>query len=234
MSGQFSARFRGLTLTTAITCAISLGCGPDRAPEPSLPIPPAIVAPIPLTDDALEAAVRALLLDVAPWLPTNAYLPPFAKDKLQWLTGQFVDGKLNILFLAEAQAIGLPADVLMAAARIDGQPTIYVAKPRFAALLREEGAEAPPFPQRIKNDFVLGLVHEVVHLQNPSARASDPVALATEEARAWREVTLGAVRSMRASGQPMDRGFLRADDALLACRDRLPCPLLAGVVRLTR
>jgi hypothetical protein len=128
----------------------------------------------------------------------------------------------------------LPAGVLMAASRLDGAPTIFIVKPRFEAFLREHARFAVPFTAQQKNDFAIGLIHEIDHLQNTTGSPGDREAFFREESRAWREVNLRFVRPLRELNQPMNREFVQVDDALRQCRDELPCPQLARLVRLTR
>jgi hypothetical protein len=92
----------------------------------------------------------------------------------------------------------------------------------------------PPFTAQQMNDFAIGLIHEINHLRNTTNNEPDPVAFFREESRAWRDVTINVVRPLRALNQPMDREFVEVDDALQDCRDELPCPRLAQLVRLTR
>lgn len=120
----------------------------------------------------------------------------------------------------------------MAASNLDGRPTIFIAKARFMKFLIETGATAPPFTTRQKNDCAVAIVHEIVHLQNPEADPRDINRRAAEESRVWREVSLQVVRPLRLRNQPMDQRFKDVDDAFRACRDALPCPSLARLVRL--
>ena len=75
-----------------------------------------------------------------------------------------------------------------------------------------------PFSRQQKNDFMLGLVHETVHLQrlNPGNPADLGDRL-TEEVRTWREVDVNVVRQMRTLNQPMNARLIEADDAIRSC-----------------
>jgi hypothetical protein len=147
---------------------------------------------------------------------------------------QVREGRLTVAFLHDPETIRLPRTVLMAASHLDGQPTVFIVKPRFESFLRKHQRTTTPFTAQQQNDFAIGLIHEINHLRNTTNNEPDPVAFFREESRAWRDVTLKVVRPLRASNQPMDREFVDVDDALRQCGDALPCPQLARLVRLTR
>ena len=189
-------------------------------------------APPVLTDVQRRAALDYLLDAVDPERTDNVYLPNFARDSLRWMVQEHAGGSLDIAFLSENAPEQLPADVLMAARRFAGRSTIAISKEGFAAFLRDGGDTEPPLAQQQKNDFVIALVHEIVHLRNPDANPRDDASRVAEESRAWREVTLSVVRPLRAANQPMRQRFRDVDDAFRACGDQLPCPPLARLVRL--
>jgi hypothetical protein len=54
-----------------------------------------------------------------------------------------------------------------------------------------------------------------------------------EESYVWLEVSLSVVRPWLALNQPLNRRFVEVDDAFRSCGDMLPCPAIAGMVRLT-
>ena len=184
-----------------------------------------------LTDEKLQRAADQLLALSDPERSENAYFPDYLRDQLRWMVREHRSGRLTVGFLIDDSA-GLPADVLMAASQLDGAPAILIAKPRFMRFLIETGATEPPFTQQQRNDFALALVHEVAHLRNPAADASDMGLRTAEESRVWREVNLQAVRPLRERNEPIHHRFTDADDALLMCRDQLPCAPLARMVRL--
>src|SRR5258708_31614449 len=86
----------------------------------------------------------------------------------------------------------------MSSAIVNGRLTLAVVQTRLTTFL----AEGKVNQLQIKNDFMLGVVHEVVHLQNPKLASSNHLA---EEQRAWREVNSNVVRKLRASKQPMNK-----------------------------
>ena len=190
-----------------------------------------VAAAVQLTDEQLQATADQLLALVDPEKPENDYFPDFARDRLRWMIRENGAGRLDVGLLTDNSA-GLPADVLMAASDLNGKPTIFIAKPRFMKFLIEGGATVAPFTPQQKNDFALGLVHEIVHLQDSGARPDDPEFRAREESRVWREVDLQVVRPLRARNQPIHQRFRDVDDAFRACGDELPCPQLARLVRL--
>jgi hypothetical protein len=100
---------------------------------------------------------------------------------------------------------------------------IFLSKKRFAADLVDIGGVGPPFNARQRNDFMISLVHEIVHLQRAET---------SSEPRVWCEVNAQVVRPLRRLSQPMHPRFLQVDDALRACSDTLPCQGLERLVRL--
>ena len=185
-----------------------------------------------LTDDKLQRAADQLLALSDPDRSENAYFPTYVRDHLRWMVREHGAARLQVAFLTDASNGPLPPDVLMAAWKLGDKPTIFIAKPRFMRFLIETGATEPPFTQQQKNDFALALVHEIVHLRNPSADPRDMERRPAEESRVWREVNLMAVRPLRERNQPIHHRFRDADDALRLCRDELPCAPLARMVRL--
>ncbi len=169
------------------------------------------------------ASLDGLFQMVNPSLPQNAYFPKFAQEKIWWLVEQQKQGRLDVVLLNSLANTNLTADDLMSSAIVNGRLTLAVVQTRLTTFL----AEGKVNQLQIKNDFMLGVVHEVVHLQNPKLASSNHLA---EEQRAWREVNSNVVRKLRASKQPMNKRFIAVDDALKACKDQLPCPSLARIL----
>lgn len=192
------------------------------------------MAQLRLSDEELQRAVDSLLATTDPRLPQNTHFSGYAKEKLLWMIAEHAAGRLTVAFLDDPSSIKLPPEVLMAASQLDGDPTIFIVKPRFASWLRAQGHTGPPFTEQQRNDFSIALIHEVVHLQNPAANPRNPEVFAEEESRAWVEVTLQVVRPLRTLKRPMDQRMLDVDDALRQCDDKMPCPQLARLVRLRR
>jgi hypothetical protein len=179
------------------------------------------------TDAQINAAANYLFSAVNPLLPENEYFTPFAKEKILWISNERKLGKLSIILLKNVAGSGLDFEDLMASGRPEGKPVIVIARPRFLDLLAEGGGTSAPFNQQQGNDFALGLVHEVVHLQNANpVNAANLEDRLQEELRTWREVDVNVVRQFRRLNQPMNAVFIEADDALRSCRDRLPCKAL--------
>ena len=184
-----------------------------------------------LTDDQLTAAADQLLAATDPERPENGYFSAFARERLRWMVREHAAGRLEVGLLTDTRTGALPPDVLMAAWRADGKSTIFIGRPRFTRFLIEAGATAAPFTQQQKNDFAVGLVHEIVHLQNPDADPRNRGTRVAEESRVWREVNVQVVRPLLARNQPMHSRFRDVDAALRICRDELPCPPLTRLVR---
>ena len=187
----------------------------------------------PAIDAQLEVAADELLASVNPRIPSNGYLPRYVKDKLLWFNEEYQDGRVEIRFFHDTPQLSLPSDVVMVAMRTGDRAVIFISKPRFASDLSSTGPIHPPFNARQRNDFTISLVHEIVHVQNPRANPEDPTEHAREELRVWREVTINAVRPLRLLNQPVNPRFFEVDDALRVCNDRLPCPGIERLVRLT-
>jgi hypothetical protein len=134
-------------------------------------------------------------------------------------------GRLE-LSLVPSGAPSIPDDVFMASTIESRQARIFIAARHF------EIEPASNITPQIKNDFILALVHEIVHLQH-GAPPAEPDAYALEESRVWRDVNRDVVRRLRAQHQPIAPIFSQVDDALLDCHDEVPCPALGRLVRLT-
>jgi hypothetical protein len=102
--------------------------------------------------------------------------------------------------------------------------------------LHEPGHSINPVSRQLINAFAIGLIHEIVHLQNLSVNPldADSEAFMREEFRVYREVNLGVVRPLRSVHQPLSQHLLDVDDVLRLCGDKLPCPGLTRLVRLDR
>lgn len=183
------------------------------------------------TDDDLNAAVNQLFRSVNPSLPENQYFTQFAKDKISWIITQQKLGKLRIILLKNVEQAGLVAEDLMASGIIEGKPVIVISQPSFLDFLLDGGRTSAPFTQQQKNDFAIGLVHEVVHLQNPNR--VNPAKLderLQEELRTWRIVDLNVVRQFRKTNQPMNRRLMEADNILRRCGSHTRCEALVKIL----
>jgi hypothetical protein len=161
----------------------------------------------------------------------NSYFPVFAKQEIEWMQTQARAGSLAVILLQDLANTNLSAQDLMGAGIIDGKRSIIIAQPRFTRLLVEAGTVYAPFSRRARNDFMLGLVHEVAHLQNPNAgNPGNPENRDKEELRVWSEVDLKVVRPLRRLDQPMNHQFIDVDDALLACTGHSDCPEVRRII----
>lgn len=182
-------------------------------------------------DVDLSATVNQLFSSVDPSLPENQYFPQFVKERILWITTQRKAGKLSIILLKNTDNTNLYFEDLMASGIVEGKPMIVVAGPRFLDFLEEGGRTSPPFTQRQRNDFAIGLVHETVHLEKDNT--ANPASLQerlAEELRAWRKVDLNVVRELRRRNQPMNPRLIEADEALRSCGDKAKCESLREIL----
>ena len=176
---------------------------------------------------SLTSAVGRLLTLVEQAVADES-VPAFARTRIAWLAREHHGGTLSIVLLKNAASAGLDGSALMASGIADGRQTIVISQPRFEAFLQEEAASGDTtFSRRQRNDFLLGLVHETVHLESP-LRDPNPTleGRLQEEERAWRIVDLQVVRPLRAHHEPMHPRFIDADEAIRSCGDKSPCPAL--------
>lgn len=183
------------------------------------------------SDRGVTRTADALIASVIAGNEANRYFPAYARERLAWFVAQTQMGILSVVLLKDPSQVKLGADDLMASGILDGRAVIVIAQPRFTEFLREGGRTAPPFGDQQRNDFMIGLVHEIVHLQHVwLASGSKDRDLAREESRTWREVTLNVVRPLRLMNQRVHKKFVRVDEALRSCGDLLPCAEFVAAV----
>lgn len=108
------------------------------------------------------------------------------------------------------------------------RPTIEIAKPQLVRLLSEgTGTTEGPFTAEQRNDFMLSVVHQALHLRRLAddslAARLRPQVVDEEERSVWREVTVNIVRPMRLAGAPLHYTYIDVDDAFRRCEDRIDC-----------
>ncbi len=118
-------------------------------------------------DVTLTAAANGLLVEVKRWVASDESVPAFARQRIAWLTARQRARSLSITLLAHPASARLDSDALMASGEADGHQFILISRPRFAAFIADQRAWTPPFTRRERNDFLLGIVHEAVHLEKP-------------------------------------------------------------------
>jgi len=183
--------------------------------------PAAFARPAPAV---ITQAVNSLLVAVKDLARDDSSMPPFARERIAWITAGQRAGTLSLVLLNDPSGANLSQDALMASGDADGRQVIVISRPRFAAFLLEDGRAVPPFSRRQRNDFLLGLVHETVHLERSVSHT--PFTLEDrlcEEERAWRSVDVNVVRSLLAHAEPMNPRFIEADQAIRSCGDQQPC-----------
>jgi hypothetical protein len=82
-----------------------------------------------MSEGQLAAVAETLLAAVHPDDPANAYFPPFAHEKLRWMSGERAAGRLEVAFYDDTADRQLPRGVLMAAWRTPPRSTIFISRP---------------------------------------------------------------------------------------------------------
>ena len=201
----------------------------------AIPTGPLLVGPVqPLSDDQLRAVVDDLLAEISPRREQNGYFSEFARRQLRWMEQEARAGRLTVGLFTDPASVGLLPGVLMVATVVDSIPTILVVKPRFLEFLKKSGRITKPFTAQQRNDFAIGIVHEVVHLRESPTVAKDQEMFSEEELKTWRIVNLRVVRPLRDQGRPVDQQFALVDDVLRGCGDTLPCPLLSRLLHVSQ
>jgi hypothetical protein len=176
--------------------------------------------------------VDALLVAVNPDRPENAYFTDYAQEALRWMMAEYGADRLVVaLELDPSAGSGLPPDVLMAATQLNGKSAIVMAKPRFATFLRAGRPPSQLYSEQQKNDFAVGLIHEVLHLRRAIGEPSSEEMRVQEESRVWLEVNSEVVRPWRAANRPLSRRFFEVDDAFRRCGDMVPCLAVDRMLR---
>ena len=224
---QFSS-----SAASALVIVVGILWRPDPATaQANRGSPQSRVQPQPLTDAGAQAAADQLLAVVLSATQRNSYYPVFARQKIDWISAQAKSGKFTVLLAADTTGTNVDGQALMASGSVGGKRAIVIVQPRFMRLLLGEGRVRPPFTPQQENNFMLGLVHEAVHLQNPNAgdprKVTDRI---NEELRAWLEVSRNVVRPLRRLKQPMHGQFLQVDDAFRACGDVRDCPSVRSII----
>ncbi|HUK33400.1 MAG TPA: hypothetical protein VLV86_05795 [Vicinamibacterales bacterium] len=84
----------------------------------------------------VEAAVNDLLITVKQSV-TDPAVPPFARERIAWLTKAQRGGALSIVLLRHTASAGLDDEALMASGHADGRLVIVIARAQFERLLAE-------------------------------------------------------------------------------------------------
>ena len=229
-----AARSGATRLSAAVAAVILLAVGANavahRASPPAVShAAPPTTEPPPSTmpPSAITAAANSLVTAVKTRANDDDGVPAFARERLQWLSARQRTGELSIVLLDNPADASLDAEALMASGDVDGRQVIALSRPRLARFLTEDGPASAPFSRRQYNDFLLGLVHETVHLGRPHTDRSLTLdARLDEEVRAWRAVDLHVVRPMLERREPMNPRFIDADNAIRSCGDKEPCQAL--------
>jgi hypothetical protein len=178
----------------------------------------------------INTAANQLLVLVKQWVSADSMVPPFARERIAWITDEQRAGRLSIILLKDISNTNLDFEALMAAGEVDGRNVIVIAQPRFADFLIDGGRTSPPFTRQQMNDFMLGLVHESLHFERSALSPTLLEDRLAEETRVWREVDTEVVQKLRELHQPMNERFIEADNVIRSCAASEPCPGLAALL----
>jgi hypothetical protein len=188
--------------------------------------PPAVVMD---PKDAI-ALVNQLLTAVSPAQPENSYMPPFLKQKLEWLYAQEAAHKLTLKLAADDN--GYLGSALMHTVYKDHMPMIEINANQLMVMVRIQEKVQVGFNRTAKDTFAIVLAHEAVHLEKPeqffSQDVQDPakrkkIAIA-EELRAWKKIDELVVSELLKAHEPVPVGFHNLHAALKNCGNVSPCP----------
>jgi hypothetical protein len=160
-----------------------------------------------------------LIAAIDPAKPENGYMPPLLREKIAWVFSEFNKGTLRLTIGAEKGEYLMGADATSKTDR-----WIFVNSSRLMGFARGDLKLREGYNDFLKDTFATALAHEAIHLEVIPLPRKDFATTLREEERAWRKATIEIVRPLRAQGRKVLRDFARADDILLAGKDRLPCP----------
>ena len=153
---------------------------------------PTMTTSTPPDESDLGAAIDRLVKEIDPDRRENGNVPVYARAKLRWVMRDYRAKTLPILLVNGPPPLNDQHDAMMTST---SAPAILVYKPRFVELLQEgSDGEKAPFTAEQRNDFMLGIVHQAVHLEYATrlgdAATPDGLRASGEERRVWRELTL--------------------------------------------
>jgi hypothetical protein len=218
-------------MAVSMVCLIGVSARSWRRHEPPAEVSRAIAGRVPLRTPELTVAANELLASVKRRITEDPTVPRFARERIEWLTAQQRAGTLKITLLKNAASASLDCEDLMAAGTIEGRQVIVIAQTRFADFLAETGPASAPFSRQQQDDFMLGLLHETVHLERSDLgdlRSFE--SRLDEEMRAWEKVDVNVARPLRSTHEPLGAVFIAEDEAIRSCGDQRPCQALRDLL----
>ena len=198
-----------------------------------------------ITEADMVGLTNSLFAACQPGNAENSYFTEFMRQKVNYVYGELAAKRLQLYPYAffKTNSDGTQnKTTLMSTGYVSKNrddkapwiPQITMYGSRLMTLTRMQQKQTSGFNQSVKNSFVLTLVHEAVHLEQPPEfflKDMTPEERALEEDRAWFKVDINAVRALRRSGQVLDTDFIECDDILLRCKDNMSCVEFRNFVR---
>lgn len=185
------------------------------------------------TEEVAEKLAVDLFTAVNPLRPDNAYMPPFLKEKLLWISEESAAGRLKVVLVTgdpnEMPEISHPSLLMGSTYHTEGLPVIFVMLRRLFEIVRVEDRTPTGYTRGQKNMFAISLAHEAVHLEQP--RRFFAVKWTTEqqireELRAWTKTDEQVVSKLLEMNEPVRHTFARFHKIRKACGKRQNCPAI--------
>jgi len=159
------------------------------------------------------------------------YFPQFAKGKGLWITTEKKAGKLSIILLKNTDNTNLYFEDLMASGIGRRETDDCDSRAEVLRFPDRRWTDVTALPQRQRNDFALGLIHETVHLEKENtANLQFFKSVLLKNFELGEKVDLNVVRELRRLNQPMNPRLIEADDALRSCSDKAECEALREIL----
>lgn len=205
----------------AVVGWLILNANPTTTPQP-------IPTPAPQMSNAYARQIVVAALDeVNPAKPDNAYFPPYLQEKLAWIFAM-ASNKL-LAFNIVGQTEQGEKLTYMSSLYKDGKPFIEISATILETYMRNSPGPYAGMDRRTKNSFAIALAHEAGHLEMGAEflggvqQAPERRVQLQEEIRVWAKTSLGTVRQLRISGEPMLPELVLADEVLQSCGDDMNC-----------
>lgn len=207
--------WRFLLLTSLI---VPLGGGPDKKTlrQQNYYFTPAQASEL----------MRQFVEAVRPDHPENALLPPYIRERMDWINRASATGTVQANLWEKCEKCS--TDGLMGVDFRNGRFHLDIYAPRLLRLAWDEERRElrKKLVKHATNTFLVALVHETIHMERgPGYFLSSPSQedRFQEEVRTWATTVFNAIRPLRAQVQPLDQDWVKADDILTKCGDNPAC-----------